>query len=91
MLRPMTKVQTTFQLSRPLNDTDAARIARIHSVYGFLAVRLAGSGDKLFVEYDASRLTPKEVRGSLEQNGLPLASPVQSPDAPMPASEPAAS
>jgi len=72
MLRPMTKVQTTFQLSRPLSDTDAARIAHMHSVYGFLAVRLTGSGDKLFVEYDASRLSPKEVRGSLEQNGLPL-------------------
>jgi hypothetical protein len=87
----MTKVQTTFQLSRPLNDTDAARIAQMHAVYGFLAVRLAGSGDKLFVEYDASRLTPKEVSGFLEQNGLPLAGPAQSPEAAMPAGESAAS
>ena len=36
-------------------------------------VRLKASGEELFVEYDASRLSPKEVRGCLEQNGLPLA------------------
>ena len=55
----------------------------MHSVYGFLAVQLTASGEKLFVEYDASRLTPKEVQGSLEQNGLPLAGP-------QPATEPQA-
>lgn len=47
----------------------------MHAVYGFLAVRLAPSGVELFIEYDASRLSPKEVRASLEQNGLPLAHP----------------
>ena len=77
----MTKVQTTFTLSRPLNETDVVRISHMHSVYGFLAVQLTASGEKLFVEYDASRLTPKEVQGSLEQNGLPLAGPQPTPEA----------
>ncbi len=70
---PMTKVQTTFKLSRPLTDGDLKSIAHVHSVYGMFAVRVAPGGDELFVEYDASRLLPKEVRGTLEENGLPLA------------------
>ncbi len=78
----MTKVQITFPLTRPLTDTDLNRIAHMHSVYGFNAVRLKQSGDALFVEYDASRLSPKEVRGSLEQNGLPVGVPTPLPLAP---------
>ncbi len=69
---PMTKVQTTFKLSRPLTDGDLKRIAHVHAVYGMFAVRVSPAGDELFVEYDASRLSPKEVRGTLEENGLPL-------------------
>lgn len=81
---PMTKVQVTFPLTRPLTDTDLNRISHMHSVYGFNAVRLKPSGDALFVEYDASRLTPKEVRGSLEKNGLPIGPPVPPPEVPKP-------
>jgi hypothetical protein len=54
----------------------------MHSVYGFLALRLVPSGDGLFVEYDASRLTPKEVRASLEEHGIPLDNP-PAPQAPV--------
>jgi hypothetical protein len=68
----MTKVQTTFKLARPLTEPDLLNIARIHSVYGFLAARLKPSGNELFVEYDASRLTPNDVRVSLEEHGLPV-------------------
>ncbi len=68
----MTKVQTTFQLSRPLEDKDWENISRMHSVYGMLATRLQPSGDALFIEYDASRLSLNEVRGTLEQHGLPI-------------------
>jgi hypothetical protein len=85
---PMTKVQVTFPLTRPLTDTDLNRISHMHSVYGFNAVRLKPSGDALFVEYDASRLSPKDVRGSLEQNGLPIGPPAPLPEIPQP--EPAA-
>ncbi len=68
----MTKVQTTFKLSRALEDKDFENISRIHSVYGMFATRVQPSGDELFVEYDAARLSLKEVRGTLEQHGLPL-------------------
>jgi hypothetical protein len=68
----MTKVQATFKLSRPLTDDDLKSIARMHAVYGFLAVRLSSSGQELFVEYDFSRLSEKEARGSLQQNGIPV-------------------
>lgn len=69
----MTKVQVTFKLSRPLTDADFENISRMHSVYGILAVRIKPTLDELFVEYDASRLSTDEVRGTLEQHGLPIA------------------
>ncbi|HZS54174.1 MAG TPA: hypothetical protein VFA65_07205 [Bryobacteraceae bacterium] len=68
----MTKVQCTFKLSRELNDEELKKISRIHAVYGILAVRLMPA-EQLFIEYDASRLTPKEVEGTLDENGIPLA------------------
>lgn len=68
----MTKVDVTYKLSRPLTDSELKSISRVHAVYGLLSVRLEPSGDELFVEYDASRLSAKEVRGTLEQHGIPL-------------------
>jgi hypothetical protein len=68
----MTKVQLTFKLARALNDEDLKQIGRVHSVYGIFATRVVSSGQALFVEYDASRLSPNEVRATLEQHGLPL-------------------
>ncbi|HEX4170015.1 MAG TPA: hypothetical protein VHZ55_31495 [Bryobacteraceae bacterium] len=68
----MTKVQTTFKLSRPLTDDDLKHISHVHSVYGMLATRVLPSGDELFVEYDSTRLSNKEVRGTLLENGIPL-------------------
>ncbi len=68
----MTKVQLTFKLSRGLNDQDLDNISRVHAVYGFFAVRPRPSGDELFVEYDASRLTPQDVRCNLGEHGLPI-------------------
>jgi hypothetical protein len=68
----MTKVDATFRLSRALTDHDFESISRIHAVYGILAARILPSGNELFVEYDASRLSSPEVRGTLEQHGIPL-------------------
>ncbi|MFL6415631.1 MAG: hypothetical protein ACJ74Y_08185 [Bryobacteraceae bacterium] len=70
----MTKVQTTFTLSRPLTDGELKEISRVHSVYGMLTTRVEPSGDALFIEYDASRLSRKEVSAILEEHGLPLGS-----------------
>lgn len=83
ILLPMTKVQITFPLTRSLTEADLHRIGHMHSVFGFNIVRLKPSGDALFVEYDASRLTRPEVEGALEQNGLPIGDPVL-PQAPKP-------
>jgi hypothetical protein len=68
----MTKVQLTFKLSRSLTDDDLKQIAKVHSVYGMFATKIISAGQALFVEYDASRLSPNEVRATLEQHGLPL-------------------
>ena len=68
----MTKVQTRFKLSRALADRDLEAISRVHAVYGMFATQVLPSGDELFVEYDASGLSLKEVRGTLEENGLPI-------------------
>lgn len=73
MLRPMTKVQLSFKLSRPLRDEDLKQIARLHAVYGIFAIRLATAGHGISIEYDASRLSAKEVRGTLEEHGIPVA------------------
>jgi hypothetical protein len=68
----MTKVQLTFKLYRPLSDEDLKQISRVHAVFGMLVVRVVPTGDELAVEYDASRLSVAEVKGTLEAHGLPL-------------------
>lgn len=68
----MTKVDLTVKLWHRLNDQDLENINRVHSVYGFFAVRPRPSGDELFVEYDASRLTVQDVRRNLAEHGLPI-------------------
>jgi hypothetical protein len=68
----MTKVDITFELSRPLTDEELKSVARVHAVYGMLTVRLLPDGNQLFVEYDASRLSAKEARATLEQHGIPV-------------------
>lgn len=67
----MTKVQATFKLTRELADSDLKNIDRIHAVYGFFATQVRPNNE-LFVEYDASRLSLKEVRGTLAEHGLPV-------------------
>jgi hypothetical protein len=69
----MTKVQAAYRLSRALSEPDLDAIARVHTVYGILAVRVQPSLEELSVEYDASRLSDKEVDAILRQNGIPLA------------------
>jgi hypothetical protein len=68
----MTKVQIKVPLSRPLGEKDFERISRIHAIYGILAARVLAPGNELFVEYDASRLSRSEVRGTLAENGIPI-------------------
>jgi len=73
ILKEMTKVQIAFHLSEPLNERQMARISDLHSVYGILRVQVEPSGDRIIVEYDATRLNPKEVEALLAGAGIPLA------------------
>jgi hypothetical protein len=68
----MTKVQLDYDLVRPLTDSDAGAVADVHSWYGIMRVQLTPSLDRLFVEYDASRLSEKDVEAVLQRFGLPI-------------------
>ena len=69
----MTKVTLHYDLTRRLNDIDLDSVAKLHSVYGIVRVQVAPSSlDKLTVDYDASRLSRKDVEAELAQHGLPI-------------------
>jgi hypothetical protein len=68
----VTKVQLEYDLVRPLTDQDADRIGDVHSWYGIERVQLAPSLDRLMVEFDASRLSEKDVEAVLQRFGLPV-------------------
>jgi hypothetical protein len=68
----MTKVQLEYDLLRPLTEADASGVADVHSWYGIQRVQLAPSLDKLMVEYDASRLSEKDVEAVLLRFRLPI-------------------
>ncbi len=61
-----------FQLRQPLDDSLLQAISDVHAIYGIQRVRVAPSLDRLFVEYDASRLRPSEVEAALAGAGIPL-------------------
>jgi hypothetical protein len=68
----MTKIQLEYDLVRPLTDEDAGGVADVHSWYGILRVQPLPSLDKLAVEYDASRLSEKDVEAVLHRFRLPI-------------------
>ena len=68
----MTKITTEFELTRPIGDDEAEAVARAHSVYGFARVKLAPTLDRITVDYDATRLSPRDVENWLIRTGLPL-------------------
>ena len=70
LIFPMTKLQLQYRLVRPLNDDDAGAIANVHTWYGIL--RVIPAADKVSVEYDASRLSEKEVEAVLQRFGIPI-------------------
>ena len=68
----MTKVQLEYPLTRPLNDADSQAIASVHGWYGIFRVKPAPSLDRISVEYDASRLSEKDVEGVLHRFSIPV-------------------
>jgi hypothetical protein len=72
----MTKVTLHYDLLRPLNDEDQESIARVHSTYGIVRLRVAPSLDKITVDYDASRLLKTDVEAVLQRHGIPISVPM---------------
>ena len=68
----MTKIQLQYDLVRPLTDADSKGISDVHGYYGFFKVQPTSSLDKVDVEYDASRLSEKDVESVLVHYGLPI-------------------
>jgi hypothetical protein len=68
----MTKIQLQYDLVRPLTDADSKGISDVHGYYGFFRVQPAASLDKMNVEYDASRLSEKDVESVLVHYGVPI-------------------
>ena len=67
----MTKIQLSFALATPLDETQMNRIADLHGTYGILKIYPESS--RLRVEYDATRFGPRDVEAALARAGLPLA------------------
>jgi hypothetical protein len=68
----MTKVTLHYDLARPLSDSDLENIANVHSTYGIVRVHVAPSLDKITVDYDASRLSKRDVEAELLRHGIPI-------------------
>lgn len=68
----MSRVELQYELLAPFQDSWAAAIERLHTVYGFHALKLSPSLDRLTVVFDASRLTPADVEHHLRMAGLPV-------------------
>lgn len=69
----MTKVQVSYDLVRPLGDSDLEAVARAHGVYGIVRVQLKQPAmDSVNVEFDASRLMPNDVESALLRVGIPI-------------------
>jgi ribosomal 30S subunit maturation factor RimM len=66
----MTKVQVRYGLARPLDESLLGRIADLHGIYGML--RVAPTLEGLTVEFDASRLSERDVEGHLRRAGIPI-------------------
>jgi hypothetical protein len=68
----MTKITRQFDLVRPVDDSDANAVAKANSVYGIVRLSIARTLDNVTVDYDASRLSEKDVEASLIGVGLPI-------------------
>ncbi len=68
----MTKVQIRFALEAPLAESQFAQLSDLHKIYGILRVLPATNQDELLVEYDASRVSVKDVGAALRRASLPV-------------------
>jgi hypothetical protein len=71
----MTKVQLPFSIAAPLDVATLHRLADVYEIYGILRISAEPGGHGLTVEYDASRLSPKDVEAALARAGVPVTRP----------------
>ena len=68
----MTRVQLSYNLLRKLTDDDADAISRVNGYYGFYRIQIAPSLDHINVDYDATRMSTKDVHAVLLRYGVPV-------------------
>lgn len=68
----MTKITLQYPLIRKLDDTDLDSVSNLHSVYGLSRVQVAPSLDSVIVDYDATRMSGKDVESVLYRFGIPI-------------------
>ena len=68
----MTKVQIRFDLERPFDDELLNALSSAHGVYGMGRITPSPDLRSVLVDYDASRLNPREVEAVLLRAGLPI-------------------
>ena len=68
----MTKVQVTYHLDGPVDESVMEIINRVHGVYGLQSVQLNPAMDSLLVQYDATRMGLDDVDRALHSAGLPV-------------------
>ncbi len=62
-----------YFIGASLDEQAMTRIANVYSTYGILGIKAAPGDEKLTVEYDATRFSPRDVERCLASAGLPLA------------------
>ena len=68
----MTKLNLHYRLEHPLTDGDLQAIANVHSWYGIFSVRPTSDMQGVDVQYDATRMNPREVEAVLQRFGVPI-------------------
>jgi len=64
----MTFLKTHFRLVRPLTSQDYLKLSRLSTVYGIRG--LGVDGERLVVDYDASRIHEAEVLAVVRARGI---------------------
>jgi hypothetical protein len=68
----MTKVQRSFRLQRPLDESMLEQLAAVNSIYGIDRIQVSPAGDALTIDYDATRLRVPDLSAALESHGIPV-------------------
>ena len=64
----MTFLKTHYRLLRPLTSQDFPKLSRLSTVYGIRGLNV--EGERLVVDYDASRIHEAEVLAAVRARGV---------------------